>query len=319
MCFVAHAAYDPQNPSGIPLLCMGKCDLTPHDMTADEVCESWLGPGGEQVYWIRPHAERFGWYVGGDPIAAKRVETRAYFYFGPGSLAAPRKSLLSFRDAFAGLRVKKVMCTQVQGLDVLEIGFSPPDELDERRIDYFNRHCTGDTTSRVISVPYKMDFDFRFCAKLALAVGFAVFGEEYLHTGYAAELRKALWFRGTGEPPGIRGVAALQADADPIFKNNTGRPHLVSIVVMRVTSGLAMVLNLGQQHVWKLLVSPDTDGLNSSAMDWVGAGRLIILSASLEAGLEMTWHEFMGHSNGRRPHGGLSVLEARLHGAAPSG
>jgi hypothetical protein len=94
---------------------------------------------------------------------------------------------------------------------------------------------------------------------------------------------------------------------------------LVSIVLTPITSGLALILNLGQQHVWKLLVSPDTVGFNPSGMDWVGTGQVIILSASVGAGLNMTWPEFVGHSNGRRPHGELSALEARLHGAAPTG
>jgi len=81
----AYAFFDPGNPSGLPLTCMENSDLSPPEMNDTEVCELWLGPLGEQVFWIRPKDERLYWYSGGNPRTVKEVNNRAYFLFSERS------------------------------------------------------------------------------------------------------------------------------------------------------------------------------------------------------------------------------------------
>lgn len=68
-----------QATTGVPLICMGLSELSPPRMEEGEVCESWLGPHGEQVYLIRQSDDRLYWYSGGNPITAKQEVSRAYF------------------------------------------------------------------------------------------------------------------------------------------------------------------------------------------------------------------------------------------------
>lgn len=165
----ARASYDPKNPFGIPLVCMGSLEIKPPGILDDELCELWLGPHGELVYWVRPKDERLYWYVGGNPITAKQRETRAYFFFGENSHRDPTMSWLAFRDAFSDSRVRKLMCTDVAGADPASIGFVQFNSLDEERRAYFQG--IADTREAKASMSVHVKYDFRFMSKLGLGIG----------------------------------------------------------------------------------------------------------------------------------------------------
>jgi hypothetical protein len=210
------------------------------------------------------------------------------------------------------------MCTKVDGANPADIGFSNIDELDERRIAYLAEYCTSEASARLVSIPTKMDFDYRFSAKLALALGYSVFGDDYLNTDYAKILQRAVWFRdGNTPPPPLRGQTPLQSNVDPTFLRVTGRSHLVSITITQTNSAVAAILNIGQEHCWTLLISPEPDKLNTAGMAWVGAGQVILLALSIQAGFSMTWPEFFAHATGIRTDQKLSTLESRLSRGTP--
>lgn len=133
---IAFSNFDPEKDVGLPLICMGHSDLKPPQIQPDETCESWLGPLGEQVYWVRRDDARLYWYSGGNPRTAKDIKSRAYFMFGERSGKNAMLPWRAFRDAFQGRRVKKVMCTTIDA-DPKLIGFEEPDELDRARIEFF--------------------------------------------------------------------------------------------------------------------------------------------------------------------------------------
>jgi len=175
--------------TGVPLTCMGLSDLLPPGMQEGEVCESWLGPHGEQVYLIRQSDDRLYWYSGGNPITAKQKTSRAYFQFSENSHKDARLIWLSFRDAFEGKKVRKIIVTQVEGADPASIGFVEPDKLDRDRAEYFSAECVNSKV-RHNKIPVNVQFDTRFLGKLALGVSLATFGASFLETPYCAELRK---------------------------------------------------------------------------------------------------------------------------------
>ena len=65
------AFYSKETPVGVSLKCMGNVSLSPPNLPEDHVCEMWLGPHGEQVFWIRPHDKKLSAYVGGNPDRQK--------------------------------------------------------------------------------------------------------------------------------------------------------------------------------------------------------------------------------------------------------
>ncbi|HLC14600.1 MAG TPA: HNH endonuclease, partial [Thermodesulfovibrionia bacterium] len=202
----AYSFFDPSIPVGLPLMCMGPSDLIPPHTKDEEVCECWLGPLGEQVYWIRPKDERLYWYVGGNPRTTKTAKSNAYFLFSERSVKNPLLSWLTFRDAFEGRRVKKVMCTIVEGSNPGDIGFSDPDSIDIDRVEYFNSACLGGET-RHIRLSMYTKFDIRFLAKISIGIAYSLFGPKVLSTTYADELYKALWYREGDAMPAVKGVS----------------------------------------------------------------------------------------------------------------
>jgi len=133
-----HAFFNPEAPTSLPLNYMGHSVINPPHMVDGEICEYWLGPLGEQIFWIRPDDENLYWYAGGNPRTVKKQKTRAYFIFAERSLKNFELALLSFKDAFEGKPVKKIMCTRLEEENILpRIGFSNPDDIDQERIEFF--------------------------------------------------------------------------------------------------------------------------------------------------------------------------------------
>lgn len=204
-------------PFSIPLVCMGITSHKPPDMLEDEVCESWVGPLSEQIFLVRKHDEKTYWYVGGDPVTPKKTQSsRAYFFFSERTPLAPQITWDSFKEAYSSEKTKKIMCTEIAGTNPTLIGFSNPDDLDTRRISYFRQAVSVKNCDQNNSLSINTDFDHRFLCKLGLATAYGLFGEDFLASKYAEELRKGIWYRPTVDSdenecnvPQIYGVPSL--------------------------------------------------------------------------------------------------------------
>jgi hypothetical protein len=305
----AYAFFEPSNPVGLPLICMGKSDLAPPLQKESEICESWLGPLGEQIYWIRPHDERLFWYTGGNPRTTKTINSRAYFLFSERSLKNPLISWLAFRDAFEGRRVKKIMCTTVDGANPADIGFEVPDDLDERRVKFFKEACFTSKTRRNRLALYTL-FDFRFLAKLGLGVAYSLFGAKALQTAYAEELYKALWFRDGDNQPQINGTSAITHGSDPLLSKLTGEENAVTVTILPSPEGTAVSLNLGASLNWVVMCASH-EGLTAHDIAPFQAGRVIVLYRQLQRGIDMALPEYIAHKCGSYPHPELTGISAR--------
>lgn len=282
-----------QATAGVPLICFGLSELKPPGMQEGEVCESWLGPHGEQVYLVRPADERLYWYSGGNPISARQNASRAYFLFSEKSHKDARLTWLSFRDAFGKKRVRKIMVTQVDGADPVTIGFSEPDELDRDRAKYFSEECAVSNV-RMNKISINVKFDHRFLGKLALGVSLATFGENYLGTPYCAELRKLIWLRGDDETnaPEIFGSTAYTKRFEPHFLRITGLPDAVVLTMVPAGPGIALTLNIAGKQVWVILCAKQSE-LDEHQRRTIGSGIVLALSKARNSSLQMTQHEFL--------------------------
>lgn len=291
--------------TGVPLICFGQSDLSPPGMEDGEVCESWLGPHGEQIYLIRSSDDQFYWYSGGNPIAAKKKETagRAYFQFSEESHRDVRLTWLSFQDAFEGKKVRKIMVTRIEGADLASIGFVEPDELDRNRIEYFREHCAGSNV-RKNKIIVNINFDHRFLGKLALGVSFATFGDRFLETPYSAELRKLIWLRTDNEGRDIPEVFGSTAYARPLELNTlrmTGLPDAVVLILTQTGPGVALTLNIGAKQAWTVMCAKWHE-LDESQRKIVGSGTVLALSKARRRSLQLSLPEFLhayGQANGQ--------------------
>lgn len=298
----------PDSNTGIRPICLGRSPLTPPHMEADEVCESWLGVLGEQIYWIRPNDERLFGYMGGDPQGTRKKPTRAYFLFSDRTPYDQRITLLTFRDAFKNRKkVKKVLCGTMVGMSLEAIGFSEPDELDRTRIDYFLEACALPRTS-LQSFSVHTEFHRRFLAKLAIGFAWVLFGETSLQTEYGRELYRTLW---PARDEGITrfrvspGFAGEDSDA---LKQSTGVENAVTLVIQPVRDSIVLSLNLGCRNVWMAVLCL-TESVNKSRLDALGNGRVIVLFEALKTCVDIPYDHFIKHQSGSVIHPKLKAVE----------
>lgn len=302
----AYAFFDPEKPIALPLQCMGISDLKPPNMQEDEICESWLGPLGEQIYWIRPKDERMYWYSGGNPRTVKKVQSRAYFMFSERSQKNVLISWLAFKDAFIDRRVKKIMCTKVEGADPKTIGFSDPDETDNLRIQYITYECRkGNERNNNISM--YIYHDRRFMAKLALGISHVLFGSKIGNSGYAEELYKALWYKEGNAEPNVRYLGAF-SNSNNSLKEHYGIAGGVTITVLPIYEEVIVNLNLNKKMNW-MVVCTKLKYLTKEQIEKLGDGICIVLFKSLNKGLRLTLPELINHNLGNLQNSDLAAIE----------
>lgn len=291
----ASAFYDPQQPVGLPLICIGNCDLSPPELPEGYICELWLGPLGEQVYWLRPHDERLFGFVGGNPRTTKTVRTRAYFLFSEQSQKDIRRTWLSFEQAFEGRKVKKIMCTEIQGANPSDIGFAEPDELDRACIEFFRIQCSGNQ-ERTNRLAIDLWFDHRFLAKLAIGVSYCLFGQKILATDYGVDLFKGLWQR-RGEDEGlVRGRPLYAGTIDRTFNKIIGFPNAVTITILSTPEGVSLNLNICAQLNWTVFCVP-YEVLTEGDRAKIGAGKVIVLFRSIKKGFCFNLPDYLAHQS----------------------
>lgn len=307
----ALACYTSENRLAVPLICMGPTALNPPDMALDEICEQWLGPRGELVFWVRPKDDNFYWYVGGNPTTAKSRSSRAYFFFNNKTPEDPLMTWISFREAFQGQRVQKIMGTKVIDTDFKEIGFVDADEVDGRRIAYFLEAVASSDSSLRISLGMNVMFDYRFMAKLGLGFGQIFLGSQYLTTECCRELRNGIWDRGAAEVPLIRGKPTFSENADPHFLHFSGVEYAVTITTLMAAEGLALNLNIGTKHVSSVLCA-DNEFLETISTPEFAEGSCVVLFPCLKKSFVLSLPEFVAFRLGRYKFAELSDIEKQI-------
>ena len=306
----AYTSFDPNADIGLPLLCLGTSDLTPPGIGASETCEAWLGPLGERVFWIRPKDDRLYWYMGGNPRTTKDSESRAYYTFSERSQSDPRLPWKAFRDSFAGRPVKKIMCTVVGGANPANIGFSLPDSLDSDRIKYFLDALEANNTES-IRLAVNTKFDHRFLAKLAIGVGFSLFGRAAIDSSCGDILFRALWQRDGDEPPELQGVTPLTQQGDHQFLQLSGDKNAVTVLIMPSPAGVAINLNIGAALHWTVKCA-DSSSITPESLTEIQGGVVITLYRQLQWGSEMTLMDYVAHKSGALVNPQLAAIAVRL-------
>lgn len=298
--------FDPANPTSLPLLCQGYSELAPPGITDMEVCELWLGPFGESVYWVRSTDERLYWYAGGNPRTMKQKKSRAYFFFNETSTKNIDLVLLSFRDAFKRRKVRKISCTTVEGFDLANIGFSEPDDLDCERVSYLLEQRKG--KNQVYGqMSMNVHFDRRFMSKLALGLSHVLFNKEVRKSVYSRELRKGLWHMPDEPIPKVRGIATF-SDRELLAKDHLGFKHGVTVTVCPVGDVVGVILNIGRMLAFAVMCA-EIKELSETQTSYLGEGFSLILLKSLQKCVRLTTPDLVAHNLGIVEHSELSHLE----------
>lgn len=307
----AHAFFNPDKPNALPLHCMGIGTLKPPHMLKGEICEYWLGPLGEQIFWIRPDDERLYWYSGGNPRTVKKQKTRAYFIFAERSLKNFKLALLSFREAFEGKAVKKIMCTHLNEEDAIlpKIGFSSPDEVDRKRIEFFLESVRGGKEQHC-KINKNIFAENRFIAKLAIGILHCLFEKSKFSSEYMEELYKGLWYRLGDHSPKIRGSGAFTNNQN--FKELLGVPYGTTISIFKNNNELIMNLNIGMVLNYTIQCGEIEKLDNQEAKLFEQGGICVVIYKSLQRFIELGFYEFLAHKSGDYINSDLTEIETMI-------
>ena len=307
-----HAFFNPEAPTSLPLRYMGHSVINPPHMVDGEICEYWLGPLGEQIFWIRPDDENLYWYAGGNPRTVKKQKTRAYFIFAERSLKNFELALLSFKDAFEGKPVKKIMCTRLDEENILpRIGFSNPDDIDQERIEFFLESVRGGKEQH-FEYHKNVFAENRFIAKLALGILHCLFNKSKFSSKYMEELYKGLWYRTGDNTPKIHGSGAFHEGKD--LKKLLGVPYGTTISILKINNLLVMNLNISMELNYSIQCGEieELDSQEAEIFDQ-GGGLCIVIYKPLQRVIELGLYEFIAHKSGDYINDDLSEIESMLH------
>ncbi|WP_205230416.1 HNH endonuclease [Azospira oryzae] len=292
----------------LPLCCIGL--LKAENFTSPDGCvaETWLGPSGETIIWIRKYDERVYWYSGGNPSDKRRTNSTAYFFPTSNDPTRFRMGIASFQTIFKAKKIRKILCAQIEGLPANSAfpGFDLPTEDERHTVDVLRRLLASGKVAGHYAL--NINFDLRFISKIALAVGYSLFGEQYLATQAAKELRKGVW-PAEGETPEIMGAPSLSHPSDPLFTQFAGYPGAVALTVIRTGQSYGLTITIDQRLPFAVELAPAT--LESKLID-PHAGYMLLLFPQLGKAIELSMADRIIHENGSRPHPELEEIDAKL-------
>ena len=176
-------------PVGISLVYLGPIHNIP--APAGHIADFWVCPHGANIIHIRPDDRDGQWlaYAGGDPRAKKSNAGRAYMMLTSEHPFWIKVSLVSFRRHFG--RAKRFITNMDIPDDWPFRSPDPTDPIEAEDMKMVQAFIDGGSRARG-TVMIRIDTGNRMLAKLALGVGYKLFGSPYLQTEYALHLRRAM-------------------------------------------------------------------------------------------------------------------------------
>lgn len=294
----------------LPLTCVGPVNIPDLQLTGDEVAEYWLGPSGETILWLRTDDESMYWYTGGNPTHRKHPST---VYFLPVS-DNPVRLRMGTEALIGGFKrrskARRIFGATVGGLPsgATYPGFDMPTAMDNANV----RALRSAIHSGSIRGQQWMNlkFDQRFIYKMAMAVGFSLFGQPYLATAQATEARMGLGLR-PPTPPRMRGSPTLFNS--PQVAQLVGYEGAVVIFVLRTGGAHVMAMTVDRDLPFVVELCPDT--LSSEFID-PELGYSLMLFPQLRQCLELSMVDLLAHVTGTVANPQLATMDLQRQAAA---
>ncbi len=279
------------------------------------IAEYWAGPCGANIIHIRPDDGDEQWvsYAGGSPKAKKSKAGRAYMALASDVEFWIYVALESFRQHFD--RAERF----VVNADVPNHWpFKVPDRLDPiqaedmKTVDaILDKGRTGSWFRVQATVP--LNAGHRMLAKVALGVGYKVFGAAYLETSYAKTLRQ-----------GMREANADKRKQILVrgFGITSGKSLAGTEQILKWSGGWVLLLNALENKVALTVISPtgrpmsimvsDDQSLIAKLDQRYAEGLLwITVLAAKQAVGPIALPEYLGHQTGVASVAALTSLASR--------
>jgi hypothetical protein len=309
-----------ENLGALPLDYHGRLpdlETEPHQMV-----EFWTGPCGANIVHIRPADQDEVWssYAGGDPRVKKVGAGRAYIALTSAEPFWIIAALKSFKSHFR--KATRFVVNMEMPPEWLK-SFSIPDLNDPVIASDMNivgqvleaGKKSADLRAHLV---IKQNLGTRLLAKLALAIGYKIFGEPFLATNYASRLREG--FREANDDKRrlipIRGTGFL--DSQGLGGAEKTLAWTGGWVLLLTTAGSALTLAVVSPsgRSMSVVVCDDRrliDGLNGA----YDLGQVYLTIPPLGEGVgPISLPEYLAHRIGGQSRAELSQLEAKRHDPA---
>jgi len=292
----------PGQSQPLPLTCMGPVNIPGIQLTGNEVAECWLGPSGEPILWLRTDDESMYWYTGGNPTQRKHPST-VYFLPVTDDPVRLQMGAEALVGGFKKTKARRIFGATVGGLPAGATfpGFDLPCAMDDENVQAIRAAIHSGRIRAQLKMNLK--FDQRFICKMALAVGFSLFGQPYLATAQAAEARMGLKMY-PQTPPEVRG--------SPTIFNSTqsakfvGYEGAVVILVLKTGGAYLMTMTVDRNLPFAVELCPDT--LNSEFID-SEMGYSLMLFPQVRQCVELSMVELLAHLCGDVAHAKLATMD----------
>lgn len=299
----------PGNNNSFPLTCIGPVNIPGLLLPQKTVAESWLGPSGETIIWVRTGDDALYWYTGGNPTYRKR-ESTVYFMPVTGDPVRLQMGTEALIGGFKKTKARRIFGATVGGLPpgTAYPGFDLPTTMDDSNVQAI--HAAIQSGSIHAQLQMNPKFDLRFICKMALAVGFSLFGNPYLSTAEAIEARNGLWPNPVN-PPSVRG--------SPTFFNNpqlakvAGYEGAVVILVIRTGGAYVMAMTVDRGLPFVVELCPDT--LSSKLID-PALGYSLVLFPQLQQCVELSVADLLAHALGNASNAALTAIDKQRQQAS---
>lgn len=298
----------PDDP-GLPLRCMGPAQIPNLVVPEGYVAEHWIGPSGETVTWIRPHDERMEVYTGGNPIDTKKKSSVAYIFPVSENPGKWELGLRSFHRALEKRKARKILAAAIREhngneVDPTILGFNSPTTEEAGNREAIRAAIYAGNIPVRVAVDTK--FDLRFMCKLALGVGYSLFGDVFLKQPTTAETRKGVWPPGDGTTSAIRGMSTFSA-VDASFAYLAGYPGAVTIFVMR--TGPSWMMSVSINEKLPLVIELGPSSMESPHVN-VEEGYALLLFPYRDSFVALTVAELIAHKSGVMRNAALEKIDA---------
>ncbi len=295
---------------GLPLVYIGPTSIPGLSVPEAHIAEYWIGPSGETVIWIRHHDERMTSYAGGNPIAARKKPSVAYFFPTSDEERIFWLGLRSFHRAFAKRDARKILAAEIvetkdeEEAVLASLKLDVPSDIDRENIAAIRTAMKGELASRIVA---NATFSHRFICKMAIAVGFSIFGQRFLQGSVILEARKGLWPKEGAGMSELRGTDPLRM-LDANLGSLVGYPGAVAIFIVRTAGHWSLSVSVDEKMPFTVdlgVQQPESNFIDQEE------GYALLLFPYLNQMVELTVAGLYSHRLGSLQNQELQAIDAR--------
>jgi hypothetical protein len=295
--------------SWVPFIYAGSSEFL--RVAPDEILEIWAGHAGiGNVFHVHKKDDsRFDSYAGGSPIARRSDPGRAYLYLAPSEARLERLAIRSFVRQFRDARRYALNFDTRQDSSVVPF-MHVPDERGLRESAMLNSTIKRGSEWR-IEMTLELGFEQRFLAKVGRFLGFNLFGEKYLCTQRAKDLKEVLW-----EQRSERRFELMRArysrDELVEYGRTVGVAGAYSVLLMPINGFFTAILTLPGGKTMAVEISHTPELWSGEEFQAYLAGVIYVIAPPVDVFLgPLSLPDFLAHRSGKDEIARLAALEKR--------